>query len=63
MDKVIRVIIAVLVVVLYFTKIISGLWAIILISIAGIFLATSFFSFCPIYSIFGISSIKKSQKA
>ena len=61
LDKAIRVIAAVFIVVLYFTNLISGLWAIILLVVAGIFIGTSFMNFCPLYSIFGISTNKKSQ--
>lgn len=60
-DKAIRMLAAVIIVILYFTNIISGTWAIILLAVAGIFIATSFMSFCPIYLPFGISTKKKKQ--
>jgi hypothetical protein len=62
-DKAVRISAAILIVALYFTNIISGLWAIVLLAVAGIFIATSFMSFCPLYYPFGISTHKKSQKA
>ena len=58
-DIVIRLLIAALVIVLYFTHVISGTLAIILLIFAGIFILTSFFSFCPLYLPFGISTRKK----
>ncbi len=58
-DITIRLVIAALVIVLYFTHVISGTLAIILLIFAGIFIVTSFFSFCPLYLPFGISTRKK----
>lgn len=57
-DKIIRSIIAIVIVVLYFTGIISGTLGLILLIFGGIFLATSFISFCPLYVPFGISTCK-----
>lgn len=56
LDKVMRILIAIAIGVLYFTNIISGIWAIVLLAIAGIFILTSFISFCPLYWPFGIST-------
>ena len=53
-DRVIRLIVAVALVVLYFTGIITGTLGIVALVIAGIFTLTSFVSFCPLYAIFGI---------
>lgn len=55
-DKTIRIIIAVLVGILYFTNVISGTVALILGAFALIFIATSLISFCPLYAIFGINT-------
>ena len=60
-DKAFRILAAVLIVVLYFTNIISGTIAIVLLALAGIFIATSFMSFCPLYLPFGISTRPKSE--
>ena len=59
-DRIIRVSLAVLVAVLYFTNVISGTWAIILGVLSLVFLLTSLVSFCPLYTIFGISTRKES---
>jgi len=58
-DKVVRILLAMIVVVLYFTHVISGTLAIILLLLAGIFIVTSFLSFCPLYLPFGLSTRKK----
>ena len=58
-DRIIRAVFAVLVGVLYFTNVISGTFAIILGILAIVFLATSFLSYCPIYAIFKLSTVKK----
>ena len=58
-DKVVRILAAVVIAILYFTNVISGTAAIILLVIAAIFIITSFMSFCPLYLPFGISTIKK----
>jgi uncharacterized membrane protein len=61
-DKMIRVIIAVIIAILYFTNVIPGTLGIILLALAVIFLATSFISFCPLYMPFGISTCKREEK-
>lgn len=58
-DKVVRILAAVVIVTLYFTEQISGIAAIVLLLVAGIFILTSFISFCPLYLPFGISTRKK----
>jgi hypothetical protein len=61
-DRIIRVILAVVVAVLYFTGQITGIAAIILGIVALIFLVTSAFGFCPLYVPFKLSTIKKAGK-
>jgi len=58
-DKVIRILIAVIVVVLYFTHVIYGTLAIILLALSAIFVVTSLLSFCPLYLPFGLSTREK----
>ncbi|KAB8152951.1 DUF2892 domain-containing protein [Kordia sp. TARA_039_SRF] len=55
-DRIIRVIIAAIVATLYFTDTITGTLGIVLLVLAGIFVLTSFISFCPLYAPFGIST-------
>ncbi len=61
-DKIIRVIIAAIVGVLYFTGIISGTLGIVLLVLAGVFVLTSLISFCPLYAPFGLSTCAHREK-
>ncbi|MBK6447912.1 MAG: DUF2892 domain-containing protein [Saprospiraceae bacterium] len=60
-DKAIRILVAVLIAGLYFTNVISGTVAIVLLALALVFVVTSFISFCPLYYPFGISTRKKNS--
>jgi hypothetical protein len=63
-DRAIRILIAAFIAALYFSNIISGTLAIILLVIALTFVITSFLGFCPLYFPFGISTRRqKSTKA
>lgn len=55
-DKVIRVLLAAVVLLLFFMHLISGTTALILGALAAILLVTSLVSFCPIYFPFGLST-------
>ncbi|TAF64691.1 MAG: DUF2892 domain-containing protein [Cytophagales bacterium] len=55
-DRIIRMIIAAVIVIAYFTNIISGTLGIVLIGLSAVFVLTSFISFCPLYAPFGIST-------
>jgi hypothetical protein len=57
-DKVVRILVAVVISGLYFSNIISGTVAIVLLILAGVFFLTSFMSFCPLYLPFGFSTRK-----
>ena len=59
LDRSIRILAAAIVIGLYFAQQISGIAAIILLVLAGIFIITSFVSFCPLYLPFGFSTRKK----
>ena len=58
-DKVIRILIAVVVIALYYASVISGTLAIILLILAGIFILTSLIGICPLYMPFGLNTAKK----
>jgi len=60
-DRVIRILVAVAVIALYFGNLISGTTAIVLLVLAGIFILTSFISFCPLYLPFKLSTRKKGE--
>ncbi|MDR0794367.1 MAG: DUF2892 domain-containing protein [Chitinophagaceae bacterium] len=61
-DKVVRIALAIVIAILYFTHNIAGnTTALILGIVAVILVATSFINFCPLYKILGISTTKKSS--
>lgn len=55
-DKIIRLVVAALFVVLYFMKIVTGAWGIVMLIIALMFVVTSIISICPLYAPFGIKT-------
>ena len=55
-DRIIRLIIAAIIAIFYFTNVITGVIGIILLILAGVFVITSFMGFCPLYLPFGLSS-------
>lgn len=59
LDKNIRLLLAAVVAILYFTNTISGTLALVLGIVALVLVLTVFINFCPIYRILGISSYKK----
>ena len=58
-DRVIRVLAAVLVLVLYLTHVISGPLAIVLGVIAAVFVITGFVGVCPAYLPFKLSTLRR----
>lgn len=60
-DRAVRILIAVIIAVLYFTDQITGTAAVILGIFAIIFLLTSFVSFCPLYVPLKLSTTKKDE--
>jgi hypothetical protein len=55
-DRIIRLLIAAVIAVLYFTNILTGTVGIVLLVLAGVFVLTSLVSFCPLYALFGINT-------
>ncbi len=55
-DRIIRIIIAAVIAVLYYTGAIGGTVGLILLVLAGVFVLTSLVSFCPLYAPFGINT-------
>ena len=51
LDRSLRTLIAVAIISLSYTGLISGTLAVVLLIIAGVFLLTSIFGFCPLYSL------------
>jgi len=61
-DRIVRILVAVVIAVLFFTKVITGTLGIILLVLAGVFVLTSLVSFCPLYLPFGLSTCRKEEK-
>ena len=59
-DKIIRFVLAIIFVALYFTGTVTGTLGIVLLVLAGVFVLTSLFSFCPLYAPFGLKTCKTS---
>ena len=55
-DRGIRIVVALAVVVLIASSLVTGVLAIILGIVGAIFLLTSVISFCPLYTLFGLST-------
>ncbi len=60
-DKIIRVLVAIVIAVLFFTNVISGTLGIVLLVLAGVFVLTSLISFCPLYTLVGINTCPKDK--
>jgi hypothetical protein len=58
-DTVVRILIALIVIGLYYMNVITGTLAIVLLVLAGVFIITGLIKFCPLYLPFGISTSKK----
>jgi hypothetical protein len=58
-DRIIRIILAIVFSVLYFTGTITGTFGLVLVVLGAIFLATSFISFCPLYTLVGMNTCEK----
>ncbi len=58
-DKLVRVLVAIIISALYFTGTVTGTLGMVLLVLGGVFVFTSVISFCPLYTIFGISTCKK----
>ena len=60
-DRIIRIVVAVVFVVLYFTNVVSGTLGIVLLVLAGVFTLTALVGFCPLYWPFGINTWKQKK--
>jgi ABC-type bacteriocin/lantibiotic exporter with double-glycine peptidase domain len=61
LDKVFRILVAAVIVGLFFAHVLLGIVGIVLLVLAGIFIVTIVIGFCPLYLPFGIST-KKNKK-
>ena len=60
-DRVIRIVVALVLVGLYFTNVVTGTLAIVLLVLAGVFTLTALVGFCPLYWPLGISTWGKKR--
>jgi hypothetical protein len=58
MDRIIRILVAVVIAILYFTNVITGTLGIVLLVLAAVFVLTSLVGFCPLYLPLGIKTCK-----
>ena len=58
-DRISRIIFAIIIGFLYFTKAIEGTAALVLGVLAVVFLLTTFIGFCPLYTVLGLKKKKK----
>jgi hypothetical protein len=61
-DRIIRIILAAVIAILYFTDVVTGTLGIVLLVLAVVFVLTSLVGFCPLYLPFGISTCSSSKK-
>lgn len=60
-DRIIRALVAVILIVGVAVRIIPGFWAILSWFFAGVFILTAIVGTCPLYSLFGISTCPKKK--
>lgn len=58
-DRIVRVIVAAVILILFLTNVITGVLGIVLLALAAIFVLTSLIKFCPLYWPFKISTNSK----
>ncbi len=58
-DKMIRLVLAIVMALLVYFKVVEGYFAIALLCLSVVFVLTSLMNFCPLYTLFGINTCKK----
>ena len=61
-DKLIRLVVAIVLIVLYYKEVLTGTLGIIALVLALVLTVTSLIGFCPLYTLFGINTCKKPEK-
>ena len=61
-DRIIRVLLAVVFGILYFTQTVTGPLSYILFALGGVFILTAMVGFCPLYTLFGMNTCKVNPK-
>lgn len=57
-DRMVRFILALIVLALFYFNVVQGTLAYVLLALSGIFVLTSLVSFCPLYTLFGLNTCK-----
>jgi fatty acid desaturase len=60
-DRILRIVMALVFVALYFGNVVTGTWGIVLLVLAGVFVLTSLVSFCPLYVPLGLNTCKPGE--
>lgn len=55
-DRMVRLLVAVLLTVLYLSKVLTGTLGTVALVVAGVFLLTSLVRFCPLYTLLGVNT-------
>ena len=55
-DRMIRILLAAVFAVLYFTGTVTGTFGIVLLVLGAVFVLTSLVSFCPLYTLLGLNT-------
>lgn len=55
-DRIIRLLLAAVFAILYFTNTVTGTLGIVLLVLGGVFVVTSLVSFCPLYTLVGLNT-------
>lgn len=61
-DKAIRLILAALFAVLFFTNVVTGVFGYVLLALGAVFVLTSLVGFCPLYAIVGLNTCPVSER-
>lgn len=61
-DKVVRIIVAAVLVALYYKGVLTGTLGIVAVVLAAVFVLTSLVSFCPLYALVGINTCPTGKK-
>lgn len=61
-DRIIRVLLALVFGILYFTQTVTGPLSYILLALGGVFILTAMVGFCPLYTLFGMNTCKVNPK-
>jgi hypothetical protein len=58
-DRAVRLSVAILLIIFYFLGVFSETFGVIALVVAGVFTLTSLVSFCPLYTLFGLTTRNK----